>query len=462
MHVLTLLVQIPRIDIGAPANAIEYHPALLAHAEENGGVAPPERCTVADLSEVTPSSAPSNGELSEEDSIEGSDVSSDYGDISTDDDIDSLDSEMDGFEALSPADRAEQERFGADYSGPRLEDREASRLLILMAHASTCPCQHTSHRHAETCRSTKWMMLHVRDCPGTTSNFDVCPFPWCRKVKHLLYHLVSCEDPESCHICAPADIGKNLVHLKAHSEHRLKAYRRTLLAKLSSSSKKTATATPSVPSPAPPTPQAKGSTVAQSSQSASSQSTAPAASVAPLQANLCADPESNKSDAPLSEGTNSAPASTEEPMPSTEETKSSPPPVLDHPGATNRSLLVDESEKDPMPQTAKKVVTTKIKQEPRDEPPPMAPEHKSEPAPTNQSSVETPTLNAEGKKTSGDGSTGKEKQPDAENTAVVDGRDARANSVAVKTEEPEAVVPDAAATSEFGAGEKTSEPLKVQ
>lgn len=46
------------------------------------------------------------------------------------------------------------------------------------------------------------MMLHVRDCPGiTTTTGDVCPFPWCRKVKHLLYHLVTCQLKETCPIC---------------------------------------------------------------------------------------------------------------------------------------------------------------------------------------------------------------------------------------------------------------------
>ena len=200
----------------------------MAHAEDNGGVAP---STVADVTEVITSSVPSGGGLSDGDSLDGSDISSDYGDISTDDEGDSLSSDVDEAETLSPADRAEQERFGADYSGPKLENREASRLLILMAHASTCPCQHRSEEHRETCRSVKWMMLHVRDCPGTTPNFDVCPFPWCRKVKHLLYHLVSCREPGTCDICSPSGLGRNLVQLGAINDHRMQSYRRKLLAK---------------------------------------------------------------------------------------------------------------------------------------------------------------------------------------------------------------------------------------
>lgn len=74
------------------------------------------------------------------------------------------------------------------------------------------------------------MMLHVRDCPGTTSSFDVCPFPWCRKVKHLLYHLVSCMDPQSCPICSPKHLSDSLTGLVGLNEYRLKMYRQRLMA----------------------------------------------------------------------------------------------------------------------------------------------------------------------------------------------------------------------------------------
>merc|ERR1719343_1443617 len=73
------------------------------------------------------------------------------------------------------------------------------------------------------------MMLHVRDCPGTTSKFDVCPFPWCRKVKHLLYHLVSCSNPNQCAICSPKDLPKGLKGLVGLNAFRMKKYRERLL-----------------------------------------------------------------------------------------------------------------------------------------------------------------------------------------------------------------------------------------
>ena len=64
------------------------------------------------------------------------------------------------------------------------------------------------------------MLLHVRDCPGTTSSYDICPFPWCRKVKHLLYHLVSCTEPKTCQVCNPPDVTDNLKQLKGLNEFR--------------------------------------------------------------------------------------------------------------------------------------------------------------------------------------------------------------------------------------------------
>lgn len=65
-------------------------------------------------------------------------------------------------------------------------------------------------------------MLHVRDCPGTTATYDICPFPWCRKVKHALYHLVSCARPQDCAICSPQNLSPNLTALVGLNEHRRK------------------------------------------------------------------------------------------------------------------------------------------------------------------------------------------------------------------------------------------------
>ena len=220
--------QIPRVDIGAAANAIEYHPALLAHADENGAVAQ----TAPMTTEIdAPIYAPPLDTLVEDTISLGSDVSSGLEDVSSDDE-ESLepDSDCDSF-AMTPGDRAENENFGAQYTGPKLEDDDASRLLLLMAHASTCSGHHRLEKQREVCRSIRWMMMHVRDCPGTTLTFDVCPFPWCRKVKHLMYHLVSCMEGDKCKICANPNVSNNLHRLRGLNEHRLQKYRELLIQK---------------------------------------------------------------------------------------------------------------------------------------------------------------------------------------------------------------------------------------
>ena len=114
----------------------------------------------------------------------------------------------------------------------------------------------------EVCQNTKFMMMHVRDCPGTTSTFDVCPFPWCRKVKHLLYHLVSCEKPEECPICTPTDIPPTLKALRGLNAHRHKKHREKLRAAAAAAASARAAATKArAPAPAPYTSVKKGAPV---------------------------------------------------------------------------------------------------------------------------------------------------------------------------------------------------------
>ena len=183
-------------------------------------------------STITPTKYPA---LSASDSDSESDLS-DLSDGSLSDySMDSDDSSLD-LQSMSPAEQAEHETFGHDYKGPVFSDENASRLLILMCHASTCPCKHKLTKTRDACKSTKYMMLHVRDCPGTTSSFDVCPFPWCRKVKHLLYHLVSCTNPKECTICSPKDLTKGLKGLVGLNEHRFKEKRERLVAAMKAAS----------------------------------------------------------------------------------------------------------------------------------------------------------------------------------------------------------------------------------
>jgi len=73
------------------------------------------------------------------DTDSGSDLSDD--DWEDDDSLGSDQTDVEALASMSPAEKAEVERFGDEYTGPKLSDTESARLLILMAHASTCPCQ---------------------------------------------------------------------------------------------------------------------------------------------------------------------------------------------------------------------------------------------------------------------------------------------------------------------------------
>ena len=97
-------------------------------------------------------------------------------------------------------------------------------------------------------------MLHVRDCSGLLSNGDVCPFPWCRKVKHLLFHLVSCkkkEDGKQCSICCPENLSSNLTDLVSLNAHRRKIFVERVAKKKASQLQLKTTPTVSSPAKAP-------------------------------------------------------------------------------------------------------------------------------------------------------------------------------------------------------------------
>lgn len=206
--------QIPRLDIASPANAIDYHPALLVHAttEETVKGAPKT---------VAVSSVP-NQVLNTSQEAQDHDTECDGSILDNNDDKDGFDSDSDDSEMdqNTPAAQALNEDFGKNYTGPKFNEYDASRLLILMSHASTCPGRHKVDKHRDCCTNIKFMMLHVRDCTGTTPSNDICPFPWCRKTKHLLYHLVSCPLAMECKICAPVELSRNLKALKGLNEYR--------------------------------------------------------------------------------------------------------------------------------------------------------------------------------------------------------------------------------------------------
>jgi hypothetical protein len=206
--------QIPRIDISDPANQIEYHPALMRTAGDD---------------------------------VEGGDEDEEE-DAGGDDDEDEAEDDLDD----------------ADPS-IRLPTAQAAKLLVLIAHARTCPGHHLSRSHSEVafsesfgwiilfffffncacvrgvikalvqffflflfgqvCKSVKYLMLHIRDCCGKTPDGSECGFPWCRPCKYLIHHLVKCHKPDSCQICSPWDLPPGLVKLRALNQLRDSQYK---------------------------------------------------------------------------------------------------------------------------------------------------------------------------------------------------------------------------------------------
>ena len=170
--------QIPRIDILAEANAIEHDPnvqALYGEGLEDSG---DEQIL--------------DGEAGEEGVYTYA--------------------EGEGVEAGHP-----QEYFGTGVDG-LLEREEASKLLVLMCHARTCTGVHNNAKHAEICKSTKFLMLHIRDCNGVDIHGRTCRFPWCMPCKRMLQHLTHCYDPTSCSVCNPWSLPDSFAQLRSLNE----------------------------------------------------------------------------------------------------------------------------------------------------------------------------------------------------------------------------------------------------
>ncbi|CAM9285607.1 unnamed protein product, partial [Phaeothamnion confervicola] len=165
-------VQVPRVDISHPANNVDSHTALLSAA-----------------------AAASDGE----DSSAGSDADSDSESGSDDED--------DGGGSGGGGD------LDGGLLGLTLEPSQAAKLLVLMCHARECPGLHKSKNHQEVCRSTKFLMLHIRDCSGSSADGALCPQPWCRPCKALLHHLLHCSG-DACAICSPEQLPRPLQELR--------------------------------------------------------------------------------------------------------------------------------------------------------------------------------------------------------------------------------------------------------
>jgi len=140
-------VQIPRLDISAPANAIEYHPALLAHMDEGNS-----KMSSVDTSvhhapvayqhgSYLPRPAPpilrsfSDSDVSHTDVSDGEGGSGKYDESSDEEE----EVDIDDADSVTREEKIEKEEFGFEYKGEKLSDDQAKRLLVLIEHASTCP-----------------------------------------------------------------------------------------------------------------------------------------------------------------------------------------------------------------------------------------------------------------------------------------------------------------------------------
>ena len=140
-------VQIPKIDISAPMNDIEYHPALLS--QEEPSKVPSKMSTSAAIPGLQPThtvkfihrpaqvkgDSLSDSEVSFTDESDGEGTGGKYDESSEEEDT-TYDNDMD---SVTREDRAEREEFGLEFKGETLTDEQSRKLLVLIEHASICP-----------------------------------------------------------------------------------------------------------------------------------------------------------------------------------------------------------------------------------------------------------------------------------------------------------------------------------
>jgi hypothetical protein len=200
-------IQIPRIDINVSSNAIELDPNNIAlygeGIEDSGDDVEGEECYTDDeesndcgaggVGGVSDDQADSSNSAAMINNSKISEMSQSGGNGSGD-----------GGGTSGALDGAEEEEEEKPFDGEgALQRDEASKLLVLMCHARTCTGSHASAKHADICKSTKFLMLHIRDCKGLDIHGRECQMPWCQPCKKMLKHLTQCFTPDSCTVCNP-------------------------------------------------------------------------------------------------------------------------------------------------------------------------------------------------------------------------------------------------------------------
>lgn len=186
------LLQVPRIDIGLQSNAVEHDPNVSALYGEG---------------------IDDSGDEGEESECGSDNECNDEGE----DDVEGVENNANGEEVGQEDELDDEKPFDGD---GLLAQEEASKLLVLMCHARTCSGYHSSPKHAEICRSTKFLMLHIRDCTGRDIHSRECKFPWCLPCKKMLRHLTRCYDPATCAVCNPWSLPESYQQLRALNQIR--------------------------------------------------------------------------------------------------------------------------------------------------------------------------------------------------------------------------------------------------
>ena len=194
------VMQIPRLDISLESNAIELDPnvtALYGEGMDDGDVEGYDTYGVYDTDEGI--------EVDDEDVLPGGEIEGSGGAGGV-----QYDNEVIEHSELE----VKKEAYPFDQDG-LLEQQQASKLLVLMTHARTCSGVHSSTKHAEICNSTKYLMLHIRDCTGFEAGTGKqCRFQWCTPCKKMLKHLTRCYEPTKCNVCNPCSLPESFNQLR--------------------------------------------------------------------------------------------------------------------------------------------------------------------------------------------------------------------------------------------------------
>jgi hypothetical protein len=235
-------LQVPRIDINAPTNAVSLDPNVTALYTEDGGINCEESVNLSDL---FTSDDDSSSDMSDSDDDTDSNDSAynrmledppetEIAPIPPPSDVDhthlSVDSgsapahsnsDVHGGEGsaqyidsatLAPPSAPtgiSSDATTSDVAATASPDQEdQAKLLILLCHTLACTGMHLNSAHEEICQNTKYLIQHVRSChrsaPSAPEQAQAqCNYPWCSVCQRVLRHLARCYHPTSCAMCNP-------------------------------------------------------------------------------------------------------------------------------------------------------------------------------------------------------------------------------------------------------------------